>query len=335
MAKYTFLDLAVETLLATGKDMTNQAIWEESVKRGFTSKLRKIGQTPWDTLGARIYVDVRDNPNSPLIKRAGRPAAFALKDPVASHKAIEKLNQELAKQPTESDDTDQPEPVIAPVIPKEGKYPYKERDLHPWLVHFAKYELGGVFAKTVFHERSSKKNYGEWLHPDLVGFWFPFEGYTKEILEAAGGGFGVVRFYSFEMKREITMGNLRESFFQTVSNSTWAHEGYLAAPNIDESEDLRAELGRLSGSFGIGVIELDVEDPEQSRILFPARRKDRVDWEGANKLATENPDFRRFLTDVSIDISKYRAHPSEYDAQPTMDELASVRQNWGKKGERM
>lgn len=136
-------------------------------------------------------------------------------------------------------------------------------------------------------------------------------------------------FFSFEMKRELTMGNLRESFFQVVSNSSWANEGYLVAPNIDESETFRAELGRLSGSFGIGIIELDLERPETGRILFPARQKETIDWEGANKLAKENPDFRKFLSDVRIDIANCREHPNEYDRCPTLDELSSTWSKWG------
>jgi hypothetical protein len=113
-----------------------------------------------------------------------------------------------------------------------------------------------------------------------------------------------------------------------VSNSSWAHEGFLAAPNIDESEDFRSELGRLSGSFGIGVIELDLENPEASSIIFPAKSRETIDWDGANKLARENPDFRKFLADVRIDITNCRAHPAEYDACPTLDEMATLTEKW-------
>lgn len=50
------------------------------------------------------------------------------------------------------------------------------------------------------------------------------------------------------------------------------------APNIDESETLRGELTRLSGSFGIGVIEQALDDPEKSQILCQAKRKSEIDW---------------------------------------------------------
>jgi hypothetical protein len=130
------------------------------------------------------------------------------------------------------------------------------------------------------------------------------------------------------MKRELSMSNLRESFFQAVSNSSWANEGYLAAPNIDESEDFRSELGRLSGSFGIGVIELNLESPEASQVLFQAKHRDVIDWDGANKLAKENPDFRKFLADVRIDISNCRPHPAEFDSCPALEYLAKLSSGW-------
>jgi hypothetical protein len=44
MAVYTFLDLAAETLLATGEKATIEKIWEAAVKAGIDSKLRKKGR---------------------------------------------------------------------------------------------------------------------------------------------------------------------------------------------------------------------------------------------------------------------------------------------------
>lgn len=308
--------------------MTVEQMWESAVKLGFDAKLRSKGQTPWASLGARLGVDVRDNPNTLFARAQGtRPAEFSLRAPAAARKALDRLAKAIAAEPEKAGEGEQSDAGPIPT-PKAGKYPYKERELHSWLARFARYNLGGVFAKTIYHENSSKKSYAEWLHPDLVGFWFPFEAYTREVLELSGGGFAVAKFYSFEMKRELNIGNLRESFFQAVSNSSWAHEGYLAAPNIDESEDFLGELGRLSGSFGIGIIELDIDRPESSRILFPAKHRETIDWDGANKLAKENPDFRKFLADVRIDIQNCRAHPNEYDSCPSLDDLAGVACKW-------
>ncbi len=74
-------------------------------------------------------------------------------------------------------------------------------------------------------------------------------------------------------------------------------------------------------------------DPEHSQVLFPAKGKDSIDWDGANKLAKENPDFRKFLADVRIDIANARAHKSEFDSVPSLDELAILWNGWNTKSE--
>lgn len=65
--------------------------------------------------------------------------------------------------------------------------------------------------------------------------------------------------FSFEMKQKLDLGNLRSEYFQAVSNSSWANEGYLVAPIITtENEDFMSELTLLNNSFGIGVIKLNI-----------------------------------------------------------------------------
>jgi hypothetical protein len=93
------------------------------------------------------------------------------------------------------------------------------------------------------------------------------------------------------MKIGITISNLRECFFQAVSNSSWAHEGYLVALNYDEDEELLSEMRRLSAAFGIGFIKLNPQNIEQSEMIIPAKPKDSVDWETINRLVEENSDF--------------------------------------------
>ena len=331
MAKYTFLNMVEEVLLGQSKPMSAQEIWDSAVASGWDKKLGSKGQTPWDSVSSRLVVDVRDNPIKTAFVRASvKPARYILKDKEKSEKSIAELNKQLALNPVdvEADGSD----LLVNLVPeKSAKYPYKERQIHPFVSRFAYYAFRGVMCKTIFHESSSKKNYAEWLHPDLVGFWFPFQDYNKELLALSGNGLSIARFFSFELKRELTFGNLRESFFQAVSNSTWAHEGYLVAANIDDSEELRDELSRLSGSFGIGVIELDLADPQLSQVLFPAKSRDSIDWDGANKLAKENPDFRQFLENVRIDITNARAHAAEFDSVPSLEQLSGLWNSWNEK----
>jgi hypothetical protein len=115
------------------------------------------------------------------------------------------------------------------------------------------------------------------------------------------------------MKRELRIGNLREAFFQAVSNSSWANEGYLVASYIDSSDELNSELARLSASFGIGVISLDIKDPDSTAILFPAKSRDYIDWETVNKLSGMNSDFSDFLKRVKNDISSHEVRKEMYD----------------------
>ena len=110
------------------------------------------------------------------------------------------------------------------------------------------------------------------------------------------------------------------SFFQAVSNSSWANEGYLAAAEISIDEEFRDELLRLSSSFGIGIIELDTQDPDASEILFPAQEKDQLDWDMVNKL-TMNRDFNEFLARIKRDIEIKEVRREKYDRIPTREDL--------------
>lgn len=129
-----------------------------------------------------------------------------------------------------------------------------------------------------------------------------------------------VKLFSFELKRDLNFANLREAFFQAVSNSSWANEGYLVAAEISNDEDFRNELERLSTSFGIVVIRIDVDDPDATEIVFPAKSKELVDWETVNKL-TFNSDFRDLLKRIKTDISSREIRQEMYDPVLSSDEL--------------
>ena len=130
-----------------------------------------------------------------------------------------------------------------------------ERELHPFLVKYLAKKMN-IYTKTIFHEVSTKAGRGksEWLHPDIVGFDLPVENWNEKILELYRN-FDVSRatLYSFELKKSITLETLREQFFQAVSNSSWANEGYLVGVDIDTNDiELMQEIHRLSSAFNIG-----------------------------------------------------------------------------------
>lgn len=291
MAKYSFLMLAQEVLNREGKPLTPEEIWHVAQRDGFAEKVESVGKTPWASISAQIYVNLKQA-DTVFVKAGKRPVRFALKSYL-----------------TTGDPSIDVLPDILPVKPS-----YKERQLHPVLSYYAFAAMGGVYTKTILHEKSSKKAFSEWLHPDLVGFYFPAVDWSKEVLDLGlNMGASLLQLYSFELKRQLNFGNLRESFFQAVSNSSWANEGYLVAAEIAHDEEFRSELGRLSASFGIGVIQLDVLDPDTSEVIFPARSKTTLDWETINKLAEQNPDFRQFLADVKVVLQTKRVFDSQFD----------------------
>jgi hypothetical protein len=305
---YSFLDLAADVLKKAEKPLTYQELWQAAVKMGLATKLGTTGKTPWQTLGAQLYVDVRDNELSRFLKVGKRPARFFLKQrsPEISELTaieIEREEEKRAKKPPG----------------------YKERDLHPALTYFAfanpTFNRGrAIVTKTIHHEPSKKSGYSEWSHPDMVGFSIPLEDWQPDVIafnELIDRN--ALTLFSFEIKRTLTKGTYREAFFQAVSNSSWAHQGYLVAAEISEDDDLLTELERLASSFGIGIIQLQLDDLSESRVVYPARPKSNLDWETINKLCEQNQDFGDFLRSVKIDVNARRLHRAEYD--PVVKEI--------------
>lgn len=290
----TFLELAEKVLEEEKRPLTANEIWTLAVEKGYDKLLNSEGKTPWATLGAQIYVNARDNPKSPFAQTESRPKKFYLK----SHKSQLDLTElSLSKEP---------------VVTKKKRFDFLEKDLHPYLTYYAYYHLH-CYTKTINHSLSSKKEFGEWVHPDMVGCYFPLDDWKQEVYELSSAiGNISIRLFSFEIKRELSFGNLRESFFQAVSNSSWANESYLVAVEVSEEEEFRSELARLSTSFGIGVIKLNLDDPHSSEIIFPSKYRETLDWETINKL-TMNSDFKEFITTVKIDITSKKIHKKEYD----------------------
>ena len=284
----TFLELAEKVLEENQIPMKTGEIWAYGVEKGYDKKVNSSGKTPWSTLAAQVYVNVRDNPNSPFGATGTRPKKFYLK----TFKNIDDLIEQSEKE------------EIKKVVTEEKelkKKSYLEKELHSVLAYFAYYYLR-CYTKTINHSKSNKKEFGKWVHPDMVGCYFPIEDWVSEVNELSNTvGSPAIKIYSFELKRKVTFANLREVFFQTVSNSTWANESYLVTGELAVDDELNNELKRLSTSFGIGVIKLDVEDPDNSEILFPSRTSENLDWETINKL-TMNKDFTEFLKRINNDL---------------------------------
>lgn len=299
----TLKELVMKILLETKNPMTSEEIWDYALEKEYNSLVNVNGKTPWKTIGAQIYVDMRNNPNTMFKKVGRRPIRFFLND-INSEKSY---NEQT---------------IIKEGYSKKSER-YNERDLHKILTYYA-YNYMRIHTKTIFHEKSKRKDKGanEWLHPDLVGFNFPLKDWTQQVLELSHNtGNTPIRLYSFEMKKLLDFSNIRAAFFQTVSNSSWANESYLVAANISDEVDFLEELKRLSVSFGIGIIKLDVKEPDDCNVIFPARYKTDLDWDTLNKLIEENPDFKEFINDINACITSNRIYDTAYDKVYDIDDL--------------
>ena len=177
----------------------------------------------------------------------------------------------------------------------------KERDLYPLLSQYLTSEFEKSLYSKRIDEKKSSNQYGragnKWLHPDVVGMEVLTSGWHDEIKNVIKEYADKrARLWSFEVKLLLNRSNIREAFFQAVSNSSWANFGYLVAAEI--SGNIKKELRILSALHGIGVIQLDVENPVESNMLIPARERLDVDWATCNRLAEENRDFVKFIRNV-------------------------------------
>ncbi len=176
----TFLELASRVLEQEKKPLSVDEIWNIAKSKGYDKDLASQGKTPWATIAAQIYVNIRDNKNSPFIKVGARPRRFTLRS-LLSTADLQALDESQLEVET----------------PKRG-VEYLERDLHPFLSYYAYFFLK-AYTKTIQHTRSDKKEFGEWIHPDLVGCYFPVEDWKPEVIEF-GQAIGniAIKLFSFE-----------------------------------------------------------------------------------------------------------------------------------------
>ncbi len=259
------------------------------------------GKTPHQSVSSYIYTALNKGEELPFKKAREKPALIALKGAV--------------KEPVLS-----AEKISAPSV----KIAH-ERDLHPFLTYMAFHnENLKCYTKTIFHEESVKspKGMDRWLYPDMVGVRFLHAELSNENLIAFSKKFDTlpVKLVSFELKKEISVHNCRECYFQAISNSS--NEGYLVGRYIDtHNPQLMDLLKRLHASFGIGVIDLRT-DEDKSVILLNAKYKEKIDYTMAQELSDKNPKFSGFLKSVvDYDPAHSYRYKDEFDEVKKKEEL--------------
>ncbi|GAA6982431.1 COG2958 family protein [Helicobacter pylori] len=263
------------------------------------------GNTPDQSVSSVIYTALNKGEELPFFKAQEKPALIALKG--AAKEWV--LNAEKVSSA--------PSAKIA-----------HERELHPFLTRMAfDNENLKCYTKTIFHEESLKspKGMDRWLYPDMVGVRFLHAELSNENLIAFSKKFDTlpVKLVSFELKKEkISVSNCREFYFQAISNSSWANEGYLVGHHIDtHNSELMGLLKRLHASFGIGVIDLRT-DENKSTILLNAKYREKIDYTVASELSEKNQKFSGFLKSVvDYDPKSPDRFKNEFDEIKKIKEL--------------
>ena len=191
---------------------------------------------------------------------------------------------------------------------------YTENDLYSKLGEFL-YSEYNIVSKRI-DDKKSKNSKGsggnKWLFPDVVSLerlsldWHDeINKFVKNISEKR------FKLWSFEVKIFINRSNARETYFQAVSNSSWANLGYLVATDIDENAI--EELTILADLHGIGIIRLDKDNPSESEIILSAKEKANVNWNVINRIAEENSDFLDYIKSIHTIIKADNWQDNELD----------------------
>lgn len=290
MKKLSYLEVSIQALEAINSPATYREVWEYIEKNELYKKLKSydekigiasIGKTPQDSIAAHLYAEAKKD-DGKIHAEGNRPKRFLLK-------SVDYRENQIAVSAEE----------------KFGRknYQFHERDIHPLLCSFLYgNSIFNAYSRTIFHEQSNRRAKGadKWLYPDMVAVNFEYADYKKNLHGLISKFYKLpLRIFSFEIKIRLDFSNYKEYFFQAVSNSSWANEGYLVALLIDEDESFIEALQKLSNSFGIGVIHLDAKNIPQSTIVSPARYRENIDYTTVYELAEKNKSFDGFLKTIT------------------------------------
>ncbi len=294
----TYIEIGKKVLEQAEKPLSVKEIFEKACEMGLDKERNGEKILP-HSLGSALG---QDKKQFYVINREEEPFRYWLKS----------REREFPPQKTPDAKEEDDEQIECSGTAKKQKTSFNERDLHPLLVKFLDTDPNfKLLCKTIRHENCKKSKGGEckWNYPDIVGVYFPYNkyfpynGYKEETLKFLHHtGQKRHKLFSFELKVKINFSNLKESYFQAVSNSTWANEGYLVV--FEEIEDkVLGELRRLNQSFGIGVIKLESEI-SNSKILLPAKERE-IDIPTLNMLIEQSPeDFKPFMERINKQIEK-------------------------------
>ncbi|ADK31420.1 HTH domain-containing protein [Brachyspira pilosicoli] len=291
----TYYDAAKKVLEQSDVPMRLNEIWEKSCELGYDKQIEETGKkknsdfqmskTPITSLASSIYTDIKYNPDTTIFVKVGR-GEFFLKSKINSS------NQNLINNTNEEDTDDI-------IVNNSANKKILEEDLHIPLTKYL-YSMK-IYSKTINANATDVNLKGKmkWGTPDIIAVTFK-DYINKSVLKLFNYiNLPTTELYAYELKLKLTLGNLTEYYFQALSNSGWANEAWLVAMEINENDiDLMEEIKRLNQSFGVGIIRLDYNNPEDSEILFSAKKRNNLDIDTMHKLCY-NRQFQDFINDVN------------------------------------
>ena len=266
----TYYDAAKKVLEQSDVPMKVDEIWEKACELGYDKIIAetlngKMSKTPIASLASVIYVDIKYNPTSTIFTKVGK-GKFLLKSKINSsnQNLINEINDLIEEEDTEesSENTITNKKIL-------------EEDLHIPLTKYL-YSMK-IYSKTINANATdiNLKGKMKWGTPDIVAVTFK-DYINKSVLELFNHiNLPTTEIYAYELKLKLTLGSLTEYYFQALSNSGWANEAWLVAMEIDENnyDELMEKIKRLNQSFGVGIIKLNYYNPEDSEILFSAKKE--------------------------------------------------------------
>lgn len=277
----TYSEAARIVLEQSKGPMSVNDIWDKAVELGLNKEIEqtlngKISKTPVSSLSAKIYRDIKYNPNKTIFKQMGKGKFFL------QSKTVDDNDED-------SDDNINNQTTGNKIL---------EADLHAPLTKYLSDMK--IYAKTInANAVATNKGKMKWGTPDIVAVTFK-DYINKAILELFNHiKLPTTELYAYELKLELRLDNLVEYYFQTLSNSGWANEAWLVVKDIDtDNLELQEEIKRLNQSFGVGIIHLNYDNPEDSNILIPAIKRAYLDIDTMHKLC-ENNQFKEFIDCVN------------------------------------
>lgn len=203
--------------------------------------------------------------------------------------------------------------------------------------------LNNEFAVHIEHTHAVRHSEGmnRWRFPDVVDLQWEVgvasnDGYqlAKDLLEVKRGlGEAPFTLKSVELKVRAVSTNLRESFFQTVSNSKWAHEALLVFAMAITDTSLAEELRRLGKSYDVSIISyglseeyldslppadqmLQIDEGQFEQIasnirithIVSARKSETLDWDAIKDLRLQLADFNNIFAWLAYCLEKRTAY---------------------------